>query len=226
MKAVLILFLFVTVLFSGCTERKNLENEAVTDVFNRELADELKSMAVIDQIAAYIRQGEYVEWGDEKWNNFKDSVFRTHKMRLEEIFNEVGYPGFDLVGKEGAKNFWLMTQHSDFDPEFQRTVLENMKIEVQNNNAEGSLLGLLTDRVNLNSGAKQIYGTQVQYNVYGQAYPKPLEDSVNVNQRRSEVGLDPLEVYLNRMTQSHFEMNKEYLKSKGITEPKLYKIYN
>ena len=57
----------------------------------------------------------------------------------------------------------------------------------------------------------------------GQAYPKDLEDSLNVNERRKSIGLEPLEEYLNEMTEMHFEMNKEYYSEKGITEPKLYK---
>lgn len=61
------------------------------------------------------------------------------------------------------------------------------------------------------------------YNSLGQAYPKDLADSLNVNKRRAEVGLEPIEEYLNRMTQMHFEMNKEYLKNRGITKPVLYK---
>jgi hypothetical protein len=77
----------------------------------------------------------------------------------------------------------------------------------------------LTDRVEINKG--KIYGTQVTYNSQGQAYPKPLLDSVNVDKRRAEVGLEPLGQYLNMMTL--MQMNKEFLKSKGMTEPKLYK---
>ena len=83
--------------------------------------------------------------------------------------------------------------------------------------------GLLTDRVKINTGEKQIYGTQVTYNSFGQAYPKNLADSMNVNKLRAEVGLEPIEEYLNNMTQMHFEMNKKYLESKGITAPILYK---
>jgi hypothetical protein len=45
---------------------------------------------------------------------------------------------------------------------------------------------------------------------------------VNVNKRRAEVGLEPLEQYLNMMTLMHFEMNKENLKAQGIREPRLY----
>jgi hypothetical protein len=191
--------------------------------FNQELADELKAMAEMDQIAAYIPQGKYTAWSQERWDAFKDSVFTTQRLRLEEIFEAFGYPGYDLVGKDGARHFWLMAQHSDSDPEFQARVLEKLKKEVERNNADGSYFGLLTDRVRINRGEKQIYGTQVTYNSYGQAYPRDLADSVNVNKRRAEVGLEPLKEYLNRMTQMHFEMNKEYLLSKGITEPRLYR---
>lgn len=115
-----------------------------------------------------------------------------------------------------------MVQHSDKDVDFQSRILEKLKIEVENKNADGSNYGLLTDRVKINRGEKQIYGTQVTYNAQGQAYPKSLVDSVNVNKRRAEVGLDPIEQYLNIMTEMHFEMNTETLKSRGIYEPRLY----
>jgi hypothetical protein len=143
-------------------------------------------------------------------------------VRLAEIFDEFGYPGYDLIGKEGAHNFWLMVQHSDKDLPFQSRVLEALEMEVENKNADGRDFALLTDRVKINSGEKQIFGTQVRYNLLGQAYPKPLYDSTNVNKRREEVGLDPLEQYLDMMTLINFEMNKTLLESKGITEPQLY----
>ncbi|WP_040279460.1 DUF6624 domain-containing protein [Psychroserpens damuponensis] len=195
-------------------------------VFNQALADELSKMAELDQVAAYIPQGKHKELSENSWNTFKDSVFTTHEKRLQEIFNTHGFTGYDLVGKEGATNFWLMVQHSDHNPEFQTKVLKQMKIEIENNNADPSDYGLLVDRVLLNTGKAQVYGTQVTYNMNtGQAYPKPLSDSINVNERRKSIHLEPLEAYLNTMTEMHFEMNKDYyLKDKGILEPKLYPI--
>lgn len=99
-----------------------------------------------------------------------------------------------------------------------------MKIEVDKSNASSSSYGLLVDRVNLNTGKAQIYGTQVTYNMNtGQAYPKKMEDSVNVNERRISIGLEPIEDYLNDMSEMHFEMNKEKYLNMGITEPYSYK---
>jgi hypothetical protein len=219
------LFFILGLLNIGCKEKKS-ETEKTEPIieFNQELVGELARMTEIDQIAAYIPQGKYKELSQEQWNAFKDSVFITHQKRLDEIFKIYGYPGYDLVGKDGSRDFWLMVQHSDHDPEFQKKLLEKMKMEVDKENAGPSEYGLLVDRVNLNTGKAQIYGTQVTYNTeICQAYPKNLADSSNVNERRKSIGLPPIEEYLNQMTQMHFEMNKENYLGRGIKEPTLYK---
>jgi len=213
------------ILFGSCkemTSSKEVVKEKVE--FNQELANELKEMYEIDQIAAYLPQGKYKELSREEWKIFKDSVFTTNQKRLKEIFDKHGYVGYDLAGKEGAQNFWAIVQHSDHNPNFQKRVLEKMKIEVEKGNVKPSHYALLIDRVNNNSGEKQIYGTQVSYNTNtGQAYIKDLADSLTVNKRREKMGLESLENYLNSMTQAHFEMNKKHYINEGVTEPKLYK---
>lgn len=215
-------FLFCLVIFSCCQPQKGGEEIH----FNEELSGELIKMAEIDQMAAWnaFPPEEYKHLTQDEWEIKKDSIYKNHKLRLEEILKIYGYPGFDLVGKEGEKNYWLMVQHSDFDPDFQRQVLELLEKQVEAGNADSRNFGLLTDRVRLNSGEKQVYGTQVTYvKETGQAIPKPLEDSLNVNKRRRTVGLETIEEYLNMMTEMHFEMNKENMLKRGITEPQLYK---
>jgi len=193
--------------------------------FDQELATELSEMKKIDQIAAFVQQGEYKTWSPEKWESFKDSVFTTHQKRLEEIFEESGFPGYDLVGKEGSMDFWLMVQHSDHVPDFQEKVLSQMKAQVDKGNADPANYGLLVDRVNLNTGKPQVYGTQVAYRAgICQAYSRDLADSANVNQRRKSIGLPPLEEYLNQMSEMHFEINKAVFLEEGITGPTLYPL--
>ena len=216
----------IGLLLLGCkdnkTEKEVLERKGE---FNHDLADELKRMAKIDQVAAYIPQGKHKKMTKKQWNSFKDSVFITHQKRLKQIFDKYGFIGFDLAGEQGSQDFWLMVQHSDHNPDFQKEVLEKMKLEVERGNAKSTNYGLLVDRVKLNSGEKQVFGTQVAYNIKtGQAYPRDLEDSLNVNERRKSIGLHPIEEYLNGMSEMHFEMNKEGYIKMGITKPKLYKI--
>ncbi len=115
-----------------------------------------------------------------------------------------------------------MVQHCDKDPAFQQKILTAMKKEVDAGNADGKNYAYLIDRVNVNTKKKQIYGTQVTYNTDScQAVPRQLVDSLNVNQRRKQVGLGSIEEYLNMMSQMHFDMNKEVYEKKGIHKPKL-----
>ncbi len=217
--------LLISLLLLGCKEKpQEIKEPTQKTTFNQPLADELEQMAEIDQIAAYIPQGAYTQLSPEEWQAFKDSVFTTHQKRLKEIFDTHGFVGFDLAGEEGSQNFWLMVQHSDHNPVFQQEVLAKMKIAVENDNAIPSNYGLLVDRVHLNTGKPQVYGTQVDYNFEkAQAFPKNLADSANVNKRRAALGMEPLEDYLNDMSQSHYYMNQEFYKEKGIEGPTLYK---
>ncbi|MFD2917126.1 DUF6624 domain-containing protein [Psychroserpens luteus] len=219
--------ILISLTLFGCKQKSAEENVAEEKIeFNKELADELEKMAEIDQLVASnaFPPEKYSHLTQQKWEKFKDSVYLKNQKRAKEILDKYGFVGFDLAGENGSRNFWMVAQHSDHNPEFQKEVLKEMKKEVDKQNAISTNYGLLVDRVNLNTGQPQIYGTQVTYNMNnGQAYPKKLTDSINVNSRRKSIGLEPIEEYLNGMSEMHFEMNKENYLSKGITEPTLYK---
>ena len=182
-------------------------------------------MVKVDQIAAYIPQGKYKDYTHEQWNNFKDSVFTSDKKRVESMFDNYGFLGFNKVGKDGSNHFWLLVQHCDKYPEFQKKVLKSMDKEVKRGNADSNNYAYLYDRVKVNAGEKQLFGTQVTYETQttGRAIPKNgLADSSNVDKLRKEYGLEPLKNYLNEMTSMHYEMNKEHYEKMGITKPNLY----
>jgi len=214
-------FLLALVLLS-C---RNLEQQTKisdnADPLNKELTSKLLAMRAIDQAAVY-PPSEKSKESIKRWRVFKDSIFLHHCTELEGIFEEFGYPGHSMVGEDGALSFWLMVQHCDHDLAFQRRVLTTMKTELDRENINARHFGLLTDRVRKNSAQKQLYGTQVTYNDQGQAIPRPLEDSLNVDKRRKEIGLESIKEYLNRMTTNHFNMNKDNFLKKGITQPLLY----
>lgn len=227
MNKIYIIF-FIGALLTGCKQKvKEKDVDKSKMEFNQELADEILCMVNMDQIAANnaFPPQDYSHLSQEEWESLKDSVYRAHQKRAKEILDSNGFVGHDLVGKEGSFNFWLIIQHSDHNPRFQNEFLEKMKIQVNKKNADSRNYALLFDRVKLNTGQAQIYGTQVRYNRHtGQAYSKKLIDSINVNNRRKSVGLEPIEVYLNQMSEMYFEMNKENMLKRGITEPKLYPL--
>jgi hypothetical protein len=51
-------------------------------------------------------------------------------------------------------------------------VLENMKVPIDRKNATGKFYGYLVYRVNIHTRKEQVYGTQFEYNQFGEALPK------------------------------------------------------
>jgi hypothetical protein len=135
--------------------------------------------------------------------------FARHQPVLESIVRRYGYPGFQQVGKESANNFWLLVQHADAHLAFQRQILQLMLPEVKRKNADPVNYAYLTDRVAINTGQPEEYGTQVEYKGtgLGKAVPTSLRDPTRVDQRRAAIGMEPLEKYLERMSQMHMDMN-------------------
>ena len=116
--------------------------------------------------------------------------------RLKEIIGEYGWPTRRMVGEDGASAAWLIAQHSDQDLEFQRQALELMCAAALAGEADVTELAYLVDRVAVNSGEPQVYGTQVGSCEEGLAVPEPIADEAHVDERRAQAGLDPLEEYL------------------------------
>lgn len=186
------------------------------------LANKLIEMARLDQEAMQSPPGNLKLAGSEHLK-YIDSIAEINYHRAKDIFDQYGYPGYDRVGEEGSKSFWLIVQHCDRWPEFQQEVLKEMEKQVLNNNAQSSYFAYLVDRVRKNSGRKQLYGTQLSYYRDNcQAYAADLEDPGNVNKRRKAVGLESLEKYLNMVSTNHFARNEEAFRKRGINGPTLY----
>jgi hypothetical protein len=115
--------------------------------------------------------------------------------RMKEIIKQFGWPGKSLVGTDGANAAWLLVQHADHDPSFQKQCLELLQAAMKKGEATCQQLAYLTDRVLTGENKKQVYGTQFR-RVDGKLLPFPIEDEANVDKRRKEVGLESLADYL------------------------------
>jgi Family of unknown function (DUF6624) len=114
---------------------------------------------------------------------------------LKGVLAEHGWPGKSLVGKDGAHAAWLLAQHADADPAFQRRCLDLLAIAAQAGEATAVELAYLTDRVLLHEGQPQVYGTQMIRE--GKRYvPQRMRDPESVDERRAAVGLGPIAEYV------------------------------
>ena len=123
-------------------------------------------------------------------------VDATHLARMKQIIDQVGWPGRDIVGTDGAHAAWLLVQHADRDVTFQQRCLTLMREAVAHGNASDTDLAYLIDRVAVNLGQPQTYGTQFRINADGLVPATPINDPDNLDQRRRGVGLGPYEDYL------------------------------
>lgn len=124
--------------------------------------------------------------------NEKDSL---NLIVVKKILDERGWLGPKIIGELGGSTLFLVIQHSDL--ETQQRYLPMMREAVKNKNANPSNLALLEDRVALGLGEKQIYGSQIGINnETGTHFVLPLADPDQVDKRRAEVGLMPLNDYV------------------------------
>lgn len=156
------------------------------------IASEIKQMVEADQ--AMRKKWEAGDFSDDKLD-------LIHTDRMKAIVAEVGWPTISKVGQEGAHNAWLLVQHADHDVAFQAHCLELMQ-EVPANEVDQVDIAYLEDRVRVNQGRPQLYGTQfTQEN--DQHVPQPIEDADTVDERRAVLGLGPLSEQIQHMYEQY-----------------------
>jgi hypothetical protein len=145
----------------------------------RRVAADQEARGVMDREAVAAADGENLPW-------------------LRQVITDFGWPGKSLVGEDGADAAWLLAQHADSDPAFQRQCLDLLTAAVLHGEATITQQAYLTDRVLLHEGKPQEYGTQAIARE-GRFVPRNLRDPDNVDERRAGAGLGPLAGYLASM---------------------------
>lgn len=133
-----------------------------------------------------------------------DSVDRAHTERMKAIIDTHGWPDQQAVGVDGANAAFLLVQHADRDPTFQKASLVLLREAYAEGLATGQQVALLTDRVLVAEGKPQLYGTQAQIQ-HGEIIFQPIQDSAHVDKRRAEMGLMPLREYQQRMREMYLQ---------------------
>lgn len=177
------------IVMRGGGEREDLGTEP-------ELARELLAMERADQKArnaAIEAGGNIAEDSDIGLEIAR--VDKRNTARLKEIIDEYGWPGRSLVGERASRSAWLLALHADLDHKFQERALELMEA-MEPGEVDPRDIAYLKDRVLVAEGAEQIYGTQFECRD-GELVPRtPIVDEKDVDERRDEVGLEPLDDYI------------------------------
>ena len=135
-------------------------------------------------------------------------VDKTNTARLKEIVDEFGWPGKSLVGERASRSAWLLAQHADLDPKFQKHALELMEAMPKDEVVQRDI-GYLTDRVLVAEGKKQRYGTQLECRDGELVGRTKIADEENVDARRAKLDMEPLADYKRSFIDTYGECPKD-----------------
>lgn len=133
-----------------------------------------------------------------KGNDFDKSIYEKHTEKLKEVVGKFGWPTLTMVGKKANWGAWLLVQHSDHDISFQKKALRLMRAAAKKNPQDilKQNIAFLQDRILVNSKKKQLYGSQFRWNKKNKLVLSPVRDMKNIEARRKEYNMPPLQDYL------------------------------
>ena len=117
--------------------------------------------------------------------------------RLQAIVEARGWPGSDLVGRDGAESAFLVLQHATHP--VQKELFPLVEAGYRAGTVSGQSYALLLDRILVGDGRPQVYGSQATW-TDGELTFEPIEDEANVDVRRAEIGLPSLAEYREQLT--------------------------
>jgi hypothetical protein len=124
---------------------------------------------------------------------FKEFAKVDHKNQelVVSILEKCGMPTLEEVSEKQLYTVWLVLQHSR--PKIRAKYFPLIEEAVENGELSKSKYALMKDRILMDDGEPQLYGSQIYR---GKLYD--LRNPETVDERRAEMGLEPLKVYLKR----------------------------
>jgi hypothetical protein len=164
---------------------------------NRIIADQLVALAAHD-----LKMREWLAEDGSLFEGYHPKMQAVHEANateLERIIAAIGWPTSQLVGADAAEAAWLIAQHAIGLPSFQRRCFDLLRHAVAAGEAPAWQMAMMLDRIRTYEGRPQVYGTQFDWDDEGRLSPRLIEESDGVDQRRQEVGLEPLEAATERL---------------------------
>ena len=131
---------------------------------------------------------------------FVSEADHENTIRLKAILTDRDWLDDSIDGEGAQSDGWLMIQHADRDPDFQRMMLARLEKYLDTTRLERATSALLWDRVAWKDNRAQRYGSQVTCEAGQLVARGGVEDPANLDMRRAEMGLQPWHEYQVLMT--------------------------
>jgi hypothetical protein len=187
--------------------RKKQERRAENPIVEA-LRQELLRMRDADQ-AVRVRMNDE-RWQSEATGREMIMLDAANTKRLLEIISVHGFPGIELVGRDGAEAAFTMVLHSP-SIELQKKSLSYIKKAWRRGEAPPEAVAGLTDTILHHQGKPQIYGTRFDI-VGGKLVLGKIKDASRLEARRAKLGLTSMSEYIKQLE----EMYKMPVEATGI----------
>ncbi|MFA7609815.1 MAG: DUF6624 domain-containing protein, partial [Bacteroidales bacterium] len=184
-------------------EKKDLAKE----LFLIEIEDQMIRTELLDLIssAESYNQEELSSIIDSfaKKMNTIDSI---NLLKIEKILKEYGWPSTELVGEQGVNTIFLIIQHANAKARNNYSKL--LKKAARKDISQRPNYAYLIDKIKMDKGKKQIYGTQLKYVEEKKCFELfPIKNIKNVDKRREKMFLPNLDEYL-KLIEEYYNLCK------------------
>lgn len=190
----------IAVLHSGCGPSDTGAPIKAAAPVPDSVRNELVQLGVQDQAA---REGFTPE-------KMQDSIFlmtmlrgdSARTRRLREIVERYGWPTAAGAGPEAANAAFSILQHSP-EHEFQKSMVPLLEDLARKGAMPSPAVAMLVDRVLVQEGKRQRYGTQFSVE-NGELVMRPVENDEGLDERREQMQLPPMVEY-KRLLEEHYQ---------------------
>jgi len=144
----------------------------------------------------FMEQGNAPQWYYPV-GAYKQQIAKENYDTMQQLIEEYGWPKYSMVGKIAADAPLLVINHHESDS-VRKKYLARIKQSCLDKEGSCMEYAKIQDRILVNEDKLQIYGMQFRYNEKRDLEPFPIIDPEYVDQRRFEIGLEPLKEYLQR----------------------------
>lgn len=215
-------------LIMACSNKKNVSEVLPSQQIPVDLMAVLDTIWRTEQEPITLRDSLMRIYGAEskevqKQQEIYEKNHIPNEEKVKNILNKYGWPTKEMIGEQGNWTICNVIQHSD--NEIRIKYLPMMRKAVKEKKLEPRFLVRAEDRIATERGDLQIYGGQMKY------YPKtksfnvwPVYDPVNIDKRRSEIGLESISEFLKNRFDFEWNLEEQIIRSAEFEMERLNKI--
>ena len=206
----------------ACGETKQANSTVIEPKKNKDLRAVLDTIWDTEQTPIRLRDSAIDKFGtdSEQAQKYQATYVENHiinERKVREILDSGSWPELDAIGEQGNLTICNVIQHADNDIRIQ--YLPMMRQAVKDKKLAPRFLVRAEDRIATERGDLQIYGGQMKY------YPEtksfnlwPVYDPINIDKRRSDIGLEPIAIFLKNRFNFEWNLEEQIKRSKAFEE--------